>query len=300
MSSTPAPRILELRADSAARSHFVELQTDVVYRQFDDGQSLPGRQLCYDFLRPSSETPTPLVLFIKGGGFKNVHKSRYLPQLFDLAKLGIAVASVEYRTSNECVFPGQLDDLKAAVRYFRAHAAALNLDPQAFAAWGNSAGGTLATWLGATNNDPAYEGKGEYSGYASNVSAVVDWYGVTDAASMPDIEKANSPIAFLLGEPGASGSFATKRFAPREYLGADTPPMLIMHGDQDQVVPLSQSEVLAAALTEKALPFDFICVARGRHSFEQFSIDTDALEITIGFLLSHLGGPPGDVSRHLE
>lgn len=284
-----APHVLQLSPRAGSQKHFVEMQANMVYRQFDDRRPLPGgRQLRYDFLRPSSPTPTPLVIFIKGGAFRNMHKSRYLPQLMDLAKAGLAVASIEYRTSNECVFPGQLNDVKAAVRYFRAHAEELHLDPHAVAVWGNSAGGTLATLLGATNKEPEHEGKGEYQEYSSNVSAVVNWYGVTDAASMPDAEKADSPVALLLGEPASPESSVTNWFTPGQYLGADTPHMLIMHGDHDTVVPYRQSEILAQALAEKGLPFDFYRIAGAHHSFEQFSTQTDALNITAAFLMAHL------------
>ena len=283
------PHLLQLSPRSLSGRHFVEMQTDMVYRQFDERRPLPGgRQLRYDFLRPTSATPTPLVIFIKGGAFRNMHKTRYLPQLMDLASTGLAVASIEYRTSNECVFPGQLDDVKAAVRYFRAHAEELNLDPHAFGVWGNSAGGTLATLLGATNNDPEYEGRGEHREYPSSVSAVVNWYGVSDAASMPDAEKADSPVALLLGEPASPESSVTNWFTPGRYLGADTPHMLIMHGDHDKVVPYRQSEILTEALGDLGLPFDFYRIAGADHSFEQFTVQTDALNITTEFLLTHL------------
>ena len=106
---------------SAARHAFVQQYSDLVYSRSRGGHLVPGGQkLHFDFLKPLSRTPTPLVVFIKGGGFRNVHWARYLPALVDLAQRGIAVASVEYRTSNVIRLPGPVDDVREAIRFPRA------------------------------------------------------------------------------------------------------------------------------------------------------------------------------------
>lgn len=235
--------------DDRQRSFFVELHTNLVFRQFDRGRLLPGgRQLRYDLLQPLADTPTPLVIFVKGGAFRNVHRSRFVPALMSLAERGIAVASVEYRTSNECRFPGPLHDVKAAVRYFRAHAGELNIDPTAIAVWGNSAGGTLATILAATNGVAEYEGNGEHLEHCSSVCAVANWYGLVDATAFGGSTDPDSPVRALLGPPDGPGD---RWFSPATYLGPATPPMLIVHGDSDTVVPPEQSQILARELSAR-------------------------------------------------
>ncbi|MGT2462253.1 alpha/beta hydrolase fold domain-containing protein [Sinomonas atrocyanea] len=287
------PAAVTLPTSPGTGQPFVEMFTDMVYRQFDHGRPLPGgQQLRFDFLRPSSQEPTPLVIFIKGGGFRNIHKSRYLPQLLDLAQAGVAVASVEYRTSNVAAFPAQLHDVKAAVRYFRSHAAEWNLDGDAFAVWGNSAGGTLATLLGATNGDRASEGEGEHPEHSSRVSAVATWYGVTDALAMPNTDMPGSPMSQLFGVPTLQDSEQARTLTPARYIGPDTPPFLIMHGDRDATVPCRQSELLAAALAERGVPFKFYRLEGAGHSFEQFTSNSQALEITRSFLLGNLNRHP--------
>jgi acetyl esterase/lipase len=278
----PVGEARTIRLDDRQRSFFVELHTDLVFRQFDGGRLFPGgRQLHYDFLQPLAETPTPLVVFIKGGAFRNVHRSRFVPALMSLAERGIAVASVEYRTSNECRFPGQLHDVKAAVRYFRAHAAELNIDPAAIAAWGNSAGGTLATILGATNGVAEYEGNGEHREHSSSVCAVADWYGLVDAKAFGDSADPDSPVRALLGPPGGPDDLW---FSPSTFLGPATPPMLIVHGDRDTVVPPEQSQILARGLSARGLRFEYYSVEGAGHSFSQLCMRSDALEITRCFL----------------
>lgn len=287
------PAAVALPTSPGTGHPFVEMFTDMVYRQFDQGRPLPGgQQLRFDFLKPASQKPTPLVIFIKGGGFRNIHKSRYLPQLLDLAKSGVAVASIEYRTSNVAAFPAQLHDVKAAARYFRAHAAAWNLDAEAFAVWGNSAGGTLATLLGATNGDPVSEGQGEHLEHSSRVSAVATWYGVTDALAMPDAGIPGSPLSQLFGVPSLQDSEQGRSLTPARYMGPDTPPFLIMHGDLDATVPCRQSEILAAALAERHVPFEFYRLEGAGHSFEQFTSDSRALDTTRTFLLNYLNRHP--------
>ncbi|WP_248959806.1 alpha/beta hydrolase [Sphaerisporangium perillae] len=288
-------RQLELR-DSPAEQ-FVELYTNLVYRQTDGGSLLPGgRQLRYDFLKPQSDVPTPLVVFFKGGGFRTVHRARYLPALMALARTGTAVASVEYRTSNECRFPGQVEDAKAAVRYFRRNAAQLNLAPQAIAAWGNSAGGTVATVLGATNGqDPADDGHHGPS-IDSSVCAVADWYGVVDARRVAEGTDADAETVLrtLLGPHDPDDN---PWFEPATYLGPCTPPMLLVHGDDDKVVDISQSDSLARELERRALPYEYLVVRGAGHSFRDISTRSDALQATCDFLRRNLDdamGPDDD------
>jgi acetyl esterase/lipase len=125
-----------------------------------------------------------LVIFIHGGGFSGGDKRDVAPKLTPLLQQGFAVASINYRLSGEARFPAAAQDVKAAVRYLRAHAAAHGIDPGRFALWGESAGANLAALAGTTNSrrtifdDPGLGNEGT----SSSVQAVIDWYGPIDFA----------------------------------------------------------------------------------------------------------------------
>lgn len=254
---------------------FVEQYTDLVYSQFRDGALFPGgRQLHFDLLKPVTATPTPLVVFIKGGGFRNVHRARYVPALVALAERGVAVASVEYRTSNEARFPAPVDDVREALRFLRAHADEFNLDPGAVALWGNSAGATIATIVGASApSEP------------ERVCAVASWYGMHDPLRSPELRAPGSPLHTAFGAPGADGS---RWFRPADHITAESAPTFLLHGTDDRVVPVEQSVSLAATLAEQGVPHEFMLVDGGHHDFAEMSTRTDALTRTYDFLHGHL------------
>lgn len=266
---------------SAPRHVFVEQYPDLVYSQFRDGRLLPGGQkLHFDLLKPVSHTPTPLVVFIKGGGFRNVHRARYLPALVDLAQRGIAVASVEYRTSNLVRFPGPLDDVREALRYLRSHAAECNIDPAAVALWGNSAGATIATIVGATATTET-----------ERVCAVASWYGMHDPLIEPRFREPNSPLRSALGPFDDDGG---RWFRPSDHITPTSPPTFLLHGTEDDVVPVEQSLSLARTLTEHGVAHELMLVEGGHHDFAEMSTRTDALERTFDFLHRHLLIPATD------
>jgi acetyl esterase/lipase len=199
-----------------------------------------------------------------------------------LNEAGIACATVDYRHALEAPFPAQLHDLKAAVRYLREHANTLGIDARRIGAWGESAGGHLAALLGLTGATEDLEGGLGVQGHSSAVSAVVDFYGVS---SLPDMPPMNIPPGMMIGplsaavpdgmtlEPGpmlVGGTADTALLAaasPLGYVTADAPPFLLVHGDSDGLVPLSQSELLAAALTDANVRHELIPIRGGDHCF---------------------------------
>ncbi|TWE11454.1 alpha/beta hydrolase [Rudaeicoccus suwonensis] len=255
--------------------HFVESYPDLVYTQFEGDHLLSGgQQLHFDFLKPVTKTPTPLVVFVKGGGFRNVHRARYLPALVPLAQRGIAIASVEYRTSNLVKFPQPVEDVREALRYIRAHAIEFNIDPTNVGMWGNSAGATIVTIAGAS----ADEG-------AEPIRAVASWYGIHDPLRSSKFRASGSPMRATLGPPDDEGGHWYK---PSDCIGPQSPPMFLVHGTDDQVVPMEQSVALAETLDEVGVPYELMLIEGGRHDFAQTSTCTDALQHTLDFLYNHL------------
>jgi acetyl esterase/lipase len=189
-----------------------------------------------------------------------------------LLKDGYAVASINYRLSQHAIFPAQIEDCKAAVRWLRAHAAQYGLDPGHFGAWGASAGGHLVALLGTAGEVKEFE-KGPNLEFSSRVQAVCDWFGPTDFAEMNkfpghmDHDAADSPESQLIGGPVQENKAKAQRANPITYVTPGDPPFLIMHGDQDPLVPINQSELLEAALRKAGVPVTFHVVQGAGHGF---------------------------------
>jgi len=225
--------------------------------------AIPGiRPLELDLYLPAGDGPHPVVVFLHGGGWRL--GSRHLagpayrgqtPTPFErVAQAGIAVASVDYRLSGEAVFPAQLHDAKAAVRWLRARAGELGVDPDRIAAWGESAGAHLAALLGLVG-DQAMEGDVGVAGTSSAVSAVVAWYAPTDLAAVAadlgvDPHDPATREAQLLGAPAVDVPELAAQASPVTHVSPDAPPFLLLHGAADRMIPCVQSERLYDALVE--------------------------------------------------
>ncbi|MGY1737541.1 alpha/beta hydrolase fold domain-containing protein [Geodermatophilus sp. SYSU D00684] len=223
--------------------------------------ALPGvRPLELDLYLPPGDGPHPVALFLHGGGWRLGSRHSGGPAfpgrtLFErVAAAGIAVASADYRLSGEARWPAQLSDAKAAVRWLRARADELGVDPDRVAAWGESAGGHLAELLGLVT-DPALEGDVGVTGPSSAVVAVAAWYAPADLAGFAgdagaDPADATTREAQLLGAPPASVPDAARQASPVTHVRADAPPFLLLHGTGDRFVPCVQSERLAEGLRD--------------------------------------------------
>jgi acetyl esterase/lipase len=183
-----------------------------------------------------------------------------------------AGVSVGYRLSNEATWPAQIHDCKAAIRWIRAHAKKYNLDPERIGVWGSSAGGHLVAMLGTSGGVKELEGTlGKHLDQDSRVACVVDYFGPSDMLTIgkyPSQLKHNapdSPEAKLLGGPLQEMQQAAQSASPTTYVSKDDPPFLIVHGDQDLVVPYNQSERLSEALRKVGAQVTFITVKGGGH-----------------------------------
>jgi acetyl esterase/lipase len=216
------------------------------------------------YLPDAGDGPFPVIVSLHGGAFMGCDKAdlQILPMLKGL-KRGYAVVGVNYRLSGEAIFPALVQDVKAAIRWIRAHAAAHQLDGRWIAAWGSSAGGYLALMLGTSAGiselDDLSLGNAEQP---ANVQAVVAWYPPVDflamdeqleAAGLPLPEGqahngANSPESLLLGAKITEIPERVGVADPVTYIRAGAPPFLMQHGTRDPVVPAQQSVNLAASL----------------------------------------------------
>ena len=202
------------------------------------------------------------------------------------------MASLNYRLSQHALFPAQIEDCEAAVRWLRAHAAQYNLDPDRFGAWGPSAGGHLATMLGVAGGVKAFE-VGEHLDVSSRVRCVVDYFGPTDflqmdAQRLPEgmiHDPVDSPESELVGGAIQDHKEAVRRANPITYVSSDAPPFLVVHGDCDPLVPHGQSVLLVDALQRAGVPVDFYTVKGAGHG--NFT-DPEVPALTSAFLVQHL------------
>ena len=223
-----------------------------------------------DLYLPRAAGPQPLIVWIHGGAFRMGSKGDRIPG--EMLEQGYAIASLNYRLSQHARFPAQIEDCKAAVRWLRANAARFDLDPDRFAAWGESAGGHLSAMLGTAGHERSFD-VGEHLAYSSRVQAVLDFFGPTDflqmdAHRLPEgmvHDAADSPESQLVGGPIQEHPAEVARANPATYVTPDAPPFLIVHGDRDPLVPYHQSTLLAAALRVAGVPVTFYTVAGGGH-----------------------------------
>jgi len=240
--------------------HGVRAEKDI---QYVPGADVAQRLDLYLPGKPAAK-PLPLVVWIHGGGWRGGSKAG-CPALRMVAE-GYAAASVEYRFSQKALFPAQIQDCQAAIRWLRANSGKYGIDPNRIGVWGASAGGHLVALLGTAGGKKAFPAVGGNEDQSDRVQAVCDQYGPTDfntvmqqAAddrNIRNIFKFNTPsdpysglIGVNLGADKAKGDAVS----PVHYVSRDNPPFLILHGTHDALVPFAQSEELAAALKAKGV-----------------------------------------------
>lgn len=250
-------------------AHGVSVSADVTY------STIPGyRPLILDLYRPvERSTALPLVIYVHGGGWMNGHTrqsgafSDFTAVLADLSARGYVVASLEYRLSKEAPFPAAIDDVRTAIRFLKGNAARYGIDPRRVAIWGGSAGGQLAA-LAAL--DCGREPGGEDKSHAEQtdcVQAAVGWYGVYDFSTMPQSAIPRAENAYLDCEKSACPADRVAAASPAAHVDAKDPPMLLIHGAQDKVVPASQSRELAAKLEAAKVPVTLEVIPDVDHSW---------------------------------
>lgn len=220
-----------------------------------------------------SQRKLPVVVFLHGGGWMQGDKADGAGRLMPLVRTGqYAGVSAEYRLSGEAPWPAQIHDCKAAIRWVRANAAKYGLDPDCIGVWGESAGGHLALMLGLGNGVQALEGDlGPHQGAGSQVAAVADFFGVTDLPALVgqpgglDRSRPDAPEAKLIGGPLPDNPGKAKAASPLAYVSRNDPPVLIVHGDADRLVPYDQAVRLDTALKKARVPRYLITVLKGGH-----------------------------------
>jgi acetyl esterase/lipase len=254
--SAPTPR-----ATTTPSSEQVSVKQDVPYA------SINGTELHLDVYEPAAHpnAAAPGVILIHGGGWTEFDKSTMRGMGEFLARSGFVAFSVDYRLfhGNENRWPAQLDDVQRSVRWVRANAAKYDVDPDHIGAFGHSAGAQLAALLGMEdtrdNSDPAL------AKYSSRVQAVVDVSGPTDFTTEHDPE-GQAFLAQFFGEPYSQDPKVWQNASPVFHVSQADAPFLIVHGTQDQNVPIAEAQELYDKLKAAGAQPEFVKV-EGGHTF---------------------------------
>lgn len=247
-----------------------------------------------DLYLPAVEGPAPLLVWVHGGGWAEGSKDG-CPAVAMTAK-GWVVASINYRLSQHAVFPAQIEDCKAALRFLRANAANYRIDKERVAAWGASAGGHLVALLGVTGGTKEFD-VGAHLDQSSSVSCVINWFGPTDflnwgRRSVIQSDDRSNVIARLFGGPVGEKESLARKASPVTWVNAGSAPMLLMHGDRDLLVPLRQSELLEQALRKAGVPCVLKVYPGQGHGGPRFT-DAAARSLMVEFVTRHTGRKGG-------
>lgn len=268
--------------DSTTPTGDVAFHKGITYASREAGDYQTAGDLELDLYLPESDDPTPLVVYIHGGGWITGSRKATPDLRTYFASRGYAMATIDYRytfvrdgvdpiiPANDShpkgEYPDQIVDVKAAIRWLRANAEEYNIDPNNVATWGSSAGAHLAA-LAGTVDDVGDVAGDVYPASAveptvhpeesGRVQAVVPWYSPTNFLKMDEQasergwfehDARNSPESMLLGGKITEYPDRVTRANPITYVDSDDPPYLLMHGRQDGTVAYEQSEILYEAL----------------------------------------------------
>jgi acetyl esterase/lipase len=297
--ATPAATVTPLPPTATASPRPTPLisgmvMRDVIYCTMD------GQPLTMDIFFPSTGYgPWPVIINIHGGAW--VAGSKLLvyttTDITPLIEAGYITISVNYRLAPENPFPDMIEDLKCSVRYLRAHAAEYNLDPNRIGVRGGSAGGHLASLMGASDASAGWD-VGEYLDQSSRVQAVVDINGPTTLTDPSFLNSLGDVAKQLLKEPNPTTEMLA-RASPTTYITPDDPPFLILYGDMDRVVAAQQSLLLYNGLIAAGVPAQLVVVQNGNHmlnpsAHSQYTVPSSdqIMEIIIAFLDKYLKPAP--------
>ena len=226
-----------------------------------------GKSLKADiFLPPVEEKNRPAVLFIHGGGWIEGDRSQLRGYGILLARLGFVCMCNSYRLSNESIWPAQIQDVNCAIRYLRANATDLGLDPDRIGVSGNSAGGHLSLMAAATNYDQIFEGEGGNNEVSSEIKAVCAIYPPTTIRQLEMLNPLENAFLMLMGKEAKKEDY--DKASPLNYVTEDYPPCMLIHGSTDSVVRLKDSTKFYEKLIEFNRPASLHIFSEEEHAFD--------------------------------
>jgi acetyl esterase/lipase len=275
--------IVALSTCLTARAANVEFTPDVIYGKGG------GEDLKLDIARPkdAASKNLPCVVFIHGGAWRAGTRAAHHDDIRRLAGLGFVAATVDYRLAPKHPFPAQVQDVKCAIRFLRAHAKQYALDPDRIAIWGISAGGHLALMLGVTQKVDGLEGDGGWPEQSSAVQAVIAYYPRTDLTAEGFSETVQKDHVTFLGGSLAEVPEQYRKASPLTYVTPGDAPTLILQGTKDPRVPLIQTTRMIEALTKAGVSGHAELIFGAAHGWSGAERErTDAA--AVAFIRQHL------------
>ena len=217
-------------------------------------KNVNGKSLQLDIYKPKNlSAAAPLLVFIHGGGWRSGNRADYLVYLIAFARKGYVTATVSYRFLKDAPYPACAEDITDAVQWFYKNGGSYGYDPDRIALIGGSAGAHLAllvayNWKkGGTLPDTGADSVSPHS-----IKAVVDIYGPTDFTT--EFSRTNSTVTGFLAKSYKEAPELYVEASPIHYLNKHNPPTMILHGTSDQIVPISQSDLLKSRLDSLGVP----------------------------------------------
>lgn len=294
--------------DVTVKNDVLTLGTDLVYMQKPYWCNAGFASLKMSLIRPRSyfafdkkRDPMPMIVWLCGGGWIEVDHNVWIPELTYFAKKGYLIASVSYSLAPSRFFPEPVIEVKQAIRYLRAHAQELNIDPNRIAIMGESAGAHIAALVSNTNGMKCFE-KGEYLEQSSDVQSAVLYYPPID---MKDFEGRGNvstydekPQYLLRGELEPQSLFQGKvhvrkseqaciEIDPRTYITKNSPSHLMLHGTADKQVAYYHSEVMYQALQDAGVEADLVLIRGAEHADHAF-VQDEIKDLVLEFLEKHM------------
>ncbi len=269
----------------------VVMKSDIPY---GTGEGVPLTLDLYS--AESAKGPAPGILLFFGGGWRQGRKDQLRVYAQYFAQHGYVVGAVQYRLKEEGQWPKSIHDAKCAVRWMRAHAAEIGVDPNRIGVMGNSAGAYLALMLGYTAGVPEFEGSGGWPEQSSAVQAVVDIYGPTDFTD-PKRRDHGLVTTYMNGTYDQDPARYEKA-SPIRYVTPTSPPTCVIHGTVDMLVPVQQSDWLVEKLKEMGVPYYYDRVNGWPHAMDAVvAVNNHTKALIVHFFDHYLKGIQGQTTN---
>ena len=252
-----------------------KITPDVVYGHKD------GLAMTFDVFTPPAPNGAGVLFMVSGGWVSTWVAPETMGRRFEplLAK-GFTVFGVRHGSSPRYKVPEASADVERAVRFIKLNATTFGVDPARLGAYGGSAGGHLSLMLGLDPDAGNSQSRDAVLRTPSGVAAVVAWFPPVDLRGWTGPSERFPALDFPSGQaPSVS---------PIDFVSKDDPPVLLIHGDADTLVPIAHSERIRAALTSAGVTVDFVTIPGGDHGFTKPADSQRAMELTVSWFERHL------------
>lgn len=231
-------------------------------------------ELKLDLYLPKNRTnPTPTLILFHGGGWVDGQKERNVLYLLPYLAMGWSAVNVEYRTGHQSPAPAAVEDTRCALRWVNYHAREYSLDTSKFVLTGTSAGGHLSLITGMLPANTVFDRQCTIQGNdrwnvatvpEPKVAAIVNWFGISDVADLLDGPNAKNYTREWFGSMSNADQLA-KQVSPINYVRSGLPPIITIHGENDDVAPYNHSVRLHAALDKAGVPNQLVTIRGRKH-----------------------------------